>query len=152
VLRVDPHPAHRNDGNAVTPQFQFLQPAVVAFLSSLGILVPHVIVAEFMRHDGSEFICIEQPQRFSGNQKDRASVQADEGHSAHRDRPKLHVVLALMERENRPDGCQLRRFRSRSVHEFGSFRLDSAERLLLRAGQPISLTPKAFDLLVYPGP
>lgn len=36
-----------------------------------------------------------------------------------------------------------------SVHEFGSFRLDSAERLLLRAGQPVSMTPKAFDLLVY---
>ena len=36
-----------------------------------------------------------------------------------------------------------------SVHEFGAFRLDSAERLLLRAGQPVSLTPKAFDLLVY---
>jgi DNA-binding winged helix-turn-helix (wHTH) protein len=36
-----------------------------------------------------------------------------------------------------------------SIHEFGSFRLDSAERLLLRAGQPVSLTPKAFDLLVY---
>ena len=36
-----------------------------------------------------------------------------------------------------------------SIHEFGSFRLDSAERLLLRAGQPVSMTPKAFDLLVY---
>ena len=36
-----------------------------------------------------------------------------------------------------------------SVYEFGAFRLDSAERLLLRAGQPVSLTPKAFDLLVY---
>ena len=36
-----------------------------------------------------------------------------------------------------------------SVHEFGLFRLDSTERLLLRAGQPVSLTPKAFDLLVY---
>lgn len=36
-----------------------------------------------------------------------------------------------------------------SVREFGSFRLDSAERLLLREGQPVSLTPKAFDLLVY---
>jgi Tol biopolymer transport system component/DNA-binding winged helix-turn-helix (wHTH) protein len=35
------------------------------------------------------------------------------------------------------------------VHEFGRFRLDSAERLLLRSGQPVSLTPKAFDLLVY---
>jgi DNA-binding winged helix-turn-helix (wHTH) protein len=38
---------------------------------------------------------------------------------------------------------------SLGVHEFGSFRLDSAERLLLREGQPVSLTPKAFDLLVY---
>jgi DNA-binding winged helix-turn-helix (wHTH) protein len=36
-----------------------------------------------------------------------------------------------------------------SIHEFGSFRLDSAERLLLRAGEPVSLTPKAFDLLVF---
>jgi DNA-binding winged helix-turn-helix (wHTH) protein len=36
-----------------------------------------------------------------------------------------------------------------SIHEFGSFRLDSAERLLVRAGQPVSLTPKTFDLLVY---
>jgi DNA-binding winged helix-turn-helix (wHTH) protein/Tol biopolymer transport system component len=35
------------------------------------------------------------------------------------------------------------------VHEFGSFRLDPAERLLLRAGEHVSLTPKAFDLLVY---
>ena len=36
-----------------------------------------------------------------------------------------------------------------SVYEFGPFRLDSAERLLLRTGQPVSLTPKAFDLLLY---
>jgi DNA-binding winged helix-turn-helix (wHTH) protein/Tol biopolymer transport system component len=36
-----------------------------------------------------------------------------------------------------------------SVHEFGPFRLDTVERLLLRAGQPVSLTPKAFDLLIY---
>ena len=36
-----------------------------------------------------------------------------------------------------------------SVQEFGSFRLDSAERLLLRGGQAVSLPPKAFDLLVY---
>ncbi|MGB2713882.1 MAG: winged helix-turn-helix domain-containing protein [Vicinamibacterales bacterium] len=35
------------------------------------------------------------------------------------------------------------------VHEFGSFRLEPTEHLLLRAGQPVSLTPKAFDLLVY---
>ena len=36
-----------------------------------------------------------------------------------------------------------------TVHEFGSFRLDPSERLLLRADQPVPLTPKAFDLLVY---
>lgn len=35
------------------------------------------------------------------------------------------------------------------VHEFGSFQLEPTEHLLLRAGQPVSLTPKAFDLLVY---
>ena len=33
--------------------------------------------------------------------------------------------------------------------EFGPFRLDPAERLLVREGQAVSLTPKAFDLLVY---
>jgi DNA-binding winged helix-turn-helix (wHTH) protein/Tol biopolymer transport system component len=36
-----------------------------------------------------------------------------------------------------------------SAYEFGSFRLEPAERLLLRGGHPVSLTPKAFDLLVY---
>jgi len=35
------------------------------------------------------------------------------------------------------------------IYEFGPFRLDPAERLLLRDEQPVSLTPKAFDLLVY---
>ncbi|HVR72359.1 MAG TPA: winged helix-turn-helix domain-containing protein [Vicinamibacteria bacterium] len=34
-------------------------------------------------------------------------------------------------------------------YEFGSFRLDPAERLLLREGHSVALTPKAFDLLVY---
>jgi DNA-binding winged helix-turn-helix (wHTH) protein len=34
-------------------------------------------------------------------------------------------------------------------YEFGPFRLDPAERLLARGGQPVALTPKAFDLLVY---
>jgi Tol biopolymer transport system component/DNA-binding winged helix-turn-helix (wHTH) protein len=34
------------------------------------------------------------------------------------------------------------------VYEFGPFRLDPAERLLLRAQQPVPLKPKAFDLLV----
>ena len=35
------------------------------------------------------------------------------------------------------------------AYQFGPFRLDPAERLLTNRGQPISLTPKAFDLLVY---
>src|SRR5688500_12843168 len=35
------------------------------------------------------------------------------------------------------------------VLEFGQFRLHAAERSLTRAGQPVALTPKAFDLLVY---
>jgi len=35
------------------------------------------------------------------------------------------------------------------VYDFGPFRLDPGERLLVRNGQSIPLTPKAFDLLVY---
>jgi len=35
------------------------------------------------------------------------------------------------------------------AYQFGAFRLHPAERLLLRGQQPVSLTPKAFDLLVY---
>jgi len=34
------------------------------------------------------------------------------------------------------------------IYEFGSFRLDAQERLLQRDGATISLTPKAFDLLL----
>jgi DNA-binding winged helix-turn-helix (wHTH) protein/TolB-like protein len=34
-------------------------------------------------------------------------------------------------------------------YEFGPFRLDPAERLLTRDGQTVSLTPKAFDTLLY---
>ena len=35
------------------------------------------------------------------------------------------------------------------TYEFGPFRLDPAERLLLREGEVVPLTPKTFDLLVY---
>ena len=35
------------------------------------------------------------------------------------------------------------------IYQFGAFRLDPAERLLLRDGRAVALTPKAFDLLVY---
>lgn len=34
------------------------------------------------------------------------------------------------------------------LYEFGSFRLDARERLLLRNGEVVSITPKAFDLLL----
>jgi len=34
------------------------------------------------------------------------------------------------------------------VWEFGPFRLDESERLLLRNGRPVGLTPKVFDTLV----
>ena len=34
------------------------------------------------------------------------------------------------------------------IYEFGEFRLDTRERLLLRHGQPISLTPKTFETLL----
>src|SRR2546423_6870826 len=33
------------------------------------------------------------------------------------------------------------------LFEFGKFRFDPAEHLLLRDGQPVSLTPKAFEIL-----
>jgi DNA-binding winged helix-turn-helix (wHTH) protein/tetratricopeptide (TPR) repeat protein len=36
---------------------------------------------------------------------------------------------------------------SRSVYEFGSFRFDPLERLLLRDGKPVQLAPKVFDTL-----
>jgi DNA-binding winged helix-turn-helix (wHTH) protein len=35
-----------------------------------------------------------------------------------------------------------------NAYDFGSFRLDVAERVLLRAGKAIALTPKAFDTLL----
>src|SRR5215813_11964758 len=34
------------------------------------------------------------------------------------------------------------------LYEFGPFRLDATERLLLCEGESVSLTPKAFDLLL----
>src|SRR5215831_13375186 len=37
---------------------------------------------------------------------------------------------------------------SKHFYEFGPFRLDATERLLLRNGQVVSITPKAFDMLI----
>src|SRR5688572_1267281 len=36
----------------------------------------------------------------------------------------------------------------KQLYEFRPFRLDPAERRLLRDGEPVALTPKCFDLLV----
>ena len=38
--------------------------------------------------------------------------------------------------------------RAKQLYEFGPFSLDAAERILFRDGQPMPLTPKAFDLLL----
>src|SRR5437660_4301691 len=38
---------------------------------------------------------------------------------------------------------------TRQAFEFGAFRLDPAERILLRHGEPVALTPKVFDTLVF---
>ena len=37
---------------------------------------------------------------------------------------------------------------SKHLYEFGPFRLDTGERLLLRGGEPVPLTPKTFETLV----
>jgi TolB-like protein/DNA-binding winged helix-turn-helix (wHTH) protein/Tfp pilus assembly protein PilF len=37
---------------------------------------------------------------------------------------------------------------TKHIYEFGPFRLDAAEHLLLRDGEAVPLTPKAFDLLL----
>jgi len=37
---------------------------------------------------------------------------------------------------------------SRELYEFGPFRVDSVERVLLRQGHPVSVTPKVFDILL----
>ena len=36
----------------------------------------------------------------------------------------------------------------RRIYEFGPFHLDAGERLLSKDGQPVALTPKAFDTLL----
>ena len=36
----------------------------------------------------------------------------------------------------------------KEMYEFGPYSLDPAERVILRGGERLSLTPKAFDTLV----
>src|SRR5690242_8217257 len=49
-----------------------------------------------------------------------------------------------------PENCRKQSMQKKLKHlyEFGPFRLDEAERLLLRAGEVVPLTPKAFDVLL----
>ena len=37
---------------------------------------------------------------------------------------------------------------AKHFYEFGRFRIDTADRALLRDGEPVSLTPKAFEMLL----
>src|SRR6185436_5943692 len=39
--------------------------------------------------------------------------------------------------------------RKTSCYEFDEFHVDTARRILLRAGQPLALTPRLFDTLLY---
>lgn len=41
------------------------------------------------------------------------------------------------------------RMKTGRFYEFGEFRLEPEERLFMRSGQPVSLAPKAFDLLTF---
>ena len=37
----------------------------------------------------------------------------------------------------------------KEIYEFGDFRLDAREKILARAGEPVEIAPKAFELLSY---
>jgi Tol biopolymer transport system component/DNA-binding winged helix-turn-helix (wHTH) protein len=47
-----------------------------------------------------------------------------------------------------PDSNTVMSSQANQLYEFGPFRLDAAERFLLRDGEVVPLTPKAFDLLL----
>src|SRR6202162_1389412 len=38
--------------------------------------------------------------------------------------------------------------RGKELYEFGPFRVDAEKEILLRAGEPVSLTPKTFQILL----
>ena len=39
-------------------------------------------------------------------------------------------------------------WQTKTLYEFGPFRVDARERRLLRNGEPVPLTPKVFDILL----
>jgi DNA-binding response OmpR family regulator len=62
------------------------------------------------------------------------------------DSPK-ETLLNFMRISGRIHGAAMS-LQTKHIYEFGSFRLDAAEHLLLRDGESVPLTPKAFDLLL----
>src|SRR5215831_20967413 len=57
------------------------------------------------------------------------------------------TLLNFMRISGRIHGAAMS-LQTKHIYEFGPFRLDEAEHLLLRDGEAVPLTPKAFDLLL----
>src|SRR5262245_58001001 len=57
------------------------------------------------------------------------------------------TLLNFMQISRRIHGTAMS-LQTKHIYEFGPFRLDEAEHLLLRDGEAVPLTPKAFDLLI----
>src|SRR5262245_55711093 len=53
----------------------------------------------------------------------------------------------FLRRSEEPSGVVMS-LQSKRIYEFGLYRLDGAERLLWRDGEPVPLQPKVFDLLL----
>src|SRR6202161_3190978 len=51
--------------------------------------------------------------------------------------------------KNSEIGLQANRVGMGNIYRFGEFLLDPARRTLSRADSPVSLTPKAFDVLLF---
>jgi len=62
-------------------------------------------------------------------------------------RSPLPRLVSCSQNSRRLHGSAMER-KLKQSYEFGTFRLDADERLLLRAGEAVPLTPKAFDLLL----
>lgn len=58
------------------------------------------------------------------------------------------IYFQILLTEFKESSKRLMNFRINSSYEFGPFSLDKSERLLLRDGQAITLTPKAFETLL----
>jgi eukaryotic-like serine/threonine-protein kinase len=73
---------------------------------------------------------------------DAGQRMAEGAHPDHSCRKRIVTTLRRLLLSTSPVG-------ELAIRQFGTFRLDPAERLLLRDGHPVALTPKAFDLLLY---